>query len=265
MVQPSSCASLAPSSCSAVPSTTSARTPSWKPRRATGANRSRAVTPSSRTREGSISIVWRSKERFVAGCSAPSTPSRKSAKASDLLGRGTVEDDRRQVEQHAVEQRGPVVLRRLGEVQRERRGAVLEVLQHRLVGGLRVDDLDLRPHVPRTGARRSPRGGEPVEVGRLPDRCDVDAVERRAAQGRPDVGVGRVVTEAAGLAQHGGRGRLPRRCVVRVAVADEPEGALRGLQLLGLVESTVEATREVGHAAQDRPAQWRGSLAPAMG
>ena len=144
-----------PRSCSAVPSTTRARTPSWKPRRATGANEvasrdavlAHPVAAASRA-------SGRSKERFVAGCSAPSTPSRKSANASDLLGRGTVEDDGRQVEQHAVEQRGPVVLRLLGEVQRERGGAVLEVLQHRLVGGLRVDDLDLRTHVPR--AARAP-------------------------------------------------------------------------------------------------------------
>jgi hypothetical protein len=187
----------------------------------------------------------------------------------DLRGRGPVEHDGRQVEQHAVQHGAPVGPVVAVEVQEDGGRAVLEVLEHGLVGGLSVDDLDLGADVPRPLARRAAAGRQPVEVRGLTHRGDVDAVERRTGEGGPDVGVGRVLAEAAGLAQHGGRGRLPRRGVVRVAVADEPERALRGLQLLGLVEPTVEAVRhavrEVGHAAQDRPVAWRGSLAPAMG
>ena len=186
MAQPSSCASLAPSSCSAVPSTTSARTPSWKPRRATGANRSRAVTPSSRTRDGSISIVWRSKERLRGGVQRTLDALQEVGEGLHLLGRGPVEDDGRQVEQHAVEQRGPVVLRRLGEVQRERGGAVLEVAA--APPRWRPSRRRPRPACARPTHRCATvaRGGEPVEVGRAARsgrrRCRRASCALRAAQ-----------------------------------------------------------------------------------
>ena len=164
-----------------------ARTPSWKPRRATGANRlaSRDAVLA-HPPNGSISIVWRSKERFVARVQrALRTPSRKSAKRLHLLGRGTVEVDRRQVEQHAVEQRGPSRAPSPREVQRERGGAVLEVLQHRLVAAAFASTTSTCVRTSHAPGAPVARGGEPVEVGGLPDRCDVDAVERRAASGPP--------------------------------------------------------------------------------
>jgi hypothetical protein len=165
----------------------------------------------------------------------------------DLLGGGTVEHDGRQVEQHAVED-GTEVVAALGvEVEQQRGRAVLQVLQRRLVGGGVVDDLERGPHVPGTDAGGSARRGAALQVGRLADRGDVDPVERGAGQRRPHLGVRRVLGEAAGLAQHGGGRDLPRRDVVRVVVAHEPQRALGGLQLLGLGQAADDGSFVVGH------------------
>ena len=200
----------------------------------------------------------------MAGCSAPSTPSRKSAKAStcSVEGRSRTTGARSSsTPSSSAAQSCAVASERCSasEVAPFSRSCSTASL-----AAFASTDLDLRPHVPRTGARRSPRGGEPVEVGRA-----ARSVRRRCRRASCGSGPPRRRSRAR---RHRGGGpcaaRQPwppptplRRTRRRRRRAG---GSPPGLQLLGLVESTVGATRQVGHAAQDRPAQWRGSLARAM-
>ena len=161
-------------------------TPSWNAATGDGRRTGRVPsTPSSRTRNGSISSVWRSKERLVAGCSAPSTPSRKSANASTCSARAgrastgarssstpsssVVQSCCRACEVRAASEVAPF--------SRSCSAASLAAFASTTSTCVRTS------HAPRRAGR--PLVVSPSRSDGLPDRCDVDAVERRAASGPP--------------------------------------------------------------------------------
>ena len=242
-----------------MPSTTAPSTPSACARRTVStkdsATRALAVGDPLAEHQGGGRVGG----EVVAGCGSPGESSSSWASASDCsrAGRSRVTGARSSSTPRSATARS--VPRRQVEVQRG--GAVVEVDQGRLVDGCGVVADQRRTDVPGAGARRTALGAEVVEVGRLPDRRHVDPVERGPRQHRPDVGVGRVVAQAPGLAQHRGGRRLPGCGAVGVVLAHQPERALLGLQLLGLVQSTVE----VAHESQDRASVTSVALRRPMG
>ena len=153
----------------------------------------------------------------------------------EALGVDPVEDDRREVEQDALQQRRPVGSGPGAEPQR--RDATLQVDQGVLVG--RDLGADLPPADPRRAATRD----EAVEQVRSAERADVDAVERLPGQLPPGRRVGVLVGHPPGLAEDGGSGLLP--VGARPVVVGRRESERTGFrsELVGLVEPTLH----VGH------------------
>ena len=175
----------------------------------------------------------------------------------DRLGR-RVEDDRREVEQDAVEDDGQVGVG--PGVQPQRGGAAVEVGQRLRVQLLRVVAAQLDADV--ATARRGGAGdGAATSSARsgVPSGADGDAVEGRAGELRPHGVVGVVVAEPAGLAEHGGRGLLPvgaGRGGVRAARArgcpgraPAPAGSARppSTRSCGVMVRTLGAARDPSH------------------
>ena len=86
-----------------------------------------------------------------------------------------------------------------------------------------------------------------VDEVRRTERGDADAVESRPRELVPDLRVGVVVGEPAGLAEHGGGRCLPLGAVVAVLGRGQVEAALVRLELLGLGQAALDGLL-LGHA-----------------
>ena len=220
----SSCTSDAPRSWTSVASTTNTRTPVC---------------------HGELGeLPGGARRRPGRGWSAGAARGRRRTQERAGTGLGGLQHDRREVEEHAVEQGGPVGV--LVGLEPQRGDAALEVGEQRLVVGLRVGDRQVGADVPVPRAGRPARGDQPVEQVRRAQRGDADAVERGAGQLLPDQLVGVVLAQPARLAQHRRGRRLPLRAVVPVLRRGEVEGALLGLELLGLGQAALDGP-VIGH------------------
>ena len=160
-------------------------------------------------------------------------------------GLGRLQDDRREVEQHLVEQDAPVGV--LGDLEPQRRDSALQVGEQRLVVRLGVRDSEVRPDVPRPRSDRAAHRDERLDELRRTERGDADPVEGRTGELVPGLRVGVVVGEPARLAEHGGGRCLPLGAVVAVLGRSQVEAALVRLELLGLGQAALDGLL-LGHA-----------------
>ena len=161
---------------------------------------------------------------------------------------GSVEHDRGDVEQHALQRGGQVVDGEAGstDLHQQRGDAVLQVGQRGGVGSLGVRVGEQRPDVPAVAARgRADRVGQVGHQRGGAQRSDPDAVQGAAGEPVPDLVVGIVVRHAPGLAEDRRSSLLPDRHVLDIVGCRQTQRALRGLELLGILQAT--------HARQDRP------------
>ena len=144
---------------------------------------------------------------------------------------GRVQDDGCQVEEDTVEQRGEVGVG--PHAQPEGRDTALEVGHRLLMGGLGVDDAEVRPDVPVAGTGRAVADVDTVQqVGRA-ERGDADAVEGRPGQLLPDESVVVLVGQPPSLAEHGGGPASQSACVCVSWGADSASEPCSGSSSVG--------------------------------